>query len=197
MGLALRPSVGLLLPALLLGGRLLVAGLGWASPQVLPSPLQVGTDLYELAASGKLAGHVAATLQRVALGFAFGASAATLLGVLTGYSPRWRALLDPTPQAVKAVPSLAWAPLFILWFGIFETAKVALIALGVFFPVYLNLMTGVGNVDRKLVEVGLVNNLGAFAQVRRILAPAAAPAHFAGLRRARAAASVFSCSTAR
>ena len=182
MGLALRPSVGLLLPALLLGGRLLVAGLGWASPQVLPSPLQVGTDLYELAASGKLAGHVAATLQRVALGFAFGASAATLLGVLTGYSPRWRAVLDPTLQALKAVPSLAWVPLFILWFGIFETSKVALIAVGVFFPVYLNLMSGVRNVDRKLVEVGLINNLGPLALVRRILAPAAAPAYFAGLR---------------
>jgi sulfonate transport system permease protein len=173
---------GVVFPAALLAVWAVVAHFGWASPQVLPSPLQVASDLYQLAASGKLAGHVAATLQRVALGFAFGAGAATLAGGLTGYSPRWRAYLDPTLQALKAVPSLAWVPLFILWFGIFETSKVALIAAGVFFPVYLNLMTGVRNVDRKLVEVGLINNLGAFALVRRILAPAAAPSYFAGLR---------------
>ena len=177
-----RPPAGLVLPALGLVAWALATGGGWASPQVLPSPYQVAADLLSLAASGKLAGHIAATLQRVALGFLFGAGAATALGALTGYSPRWRALLDPSLQALKAVPSLAWVPLFILWFGIFETSKVALIATGVFFPVYLNLMTGVGNVDRKLVEVGLVNNLGAFALVARILAPAAAPAYFSGLR---------------
>jgi len=174
--------VGVVLPVVVVAIWAVVAQRGWVSPQVLPSPLQVATDLYQLAASGKLAGHIAATLQRVALGFAFGAGAATLAGALTGYSPRWRACLDPTLQALKAVPSLAWVPLFILWFGIFETSKVALIATGVFFPVYLNLMTGVRNVDRKLVEVGLINNLGAFALMRRILAPAAAPAYFAGLR---------------
>ncbi|MFX8689076.1 ABC transporter permease subunit, partial [Acinetobacter baumannii] len=71
-----------------------------------------------------------------------------------------RDYLDPTIQALKAVPSLAWVPLFILWFGIFETSKVLLIAAGVFFPVYLNFMAGIQGVDRKLVEVGQVNNLG-------------------------------------
>ncbi len=154
----------------------------FVSPQILPSPVAVAQDLIKLALSGKLTGHVLATLQRVALGFVFGAGAATLAGALTGYSPRWRAYLDPTLQALKAVPSLAWVPLFILWLGIFETSKVALIAIGVFFPVYLNLMTGVQNVDRKLVEVGRINNLGAFDLVRRILIPATAPAYFTGLR---------------
>jgi sulfonate transport system permease protein len=176
------PPVGLILPVALLGVWAVLTGRGWVSPQILPSPLQVATDLLQLAASGKLIGHIAATLQRVALGFAFGAGAATLAGALTGYSPRWRAFLDPTLQGLKAVPSLAWVPLFILWFGIFETSKVALIAMGVFFPVYLNLMSGVRNVDRKLVEVGMVNGLGGFRLVGRILAPAAAPAYFAGLR---------------
>jgi len=174
--------VGLMLPVALVAVWAAVTRLGWVSPQVLPSPFQVSSDLYQLAASGKLTGHVVATLQRVVFGFAFGAGAATLAGALTGYSPRWRAFLDPTLQALKAVPSLAWVPLFILWFGIFETSKVALIATGVFFPVYLNLMTGIRNVDRKLVEVGLINNLVPLALVRRILAPAAAPAYFAGLR---------------
>ena len=170
------------LPASLLLIWLAVTGLGLVSAQVLPSPQQVWADLAKLALSGKLAGHVAVTLQRVVLGFALGAGAATLAGALTGYSPRWRAWLDPTLQAVKAVPSLAWVPLFILWFGIFEASKVALIATGVFFPVYLNLSMGVRNVDRRLVEVGLVNNLKPLALVWRILAPAAAPAYFTGLR---------------
>ena len=83
-----------------------------------------------------------------------------LLGALTGFSTRARQVLDPTLQALRAIPSIAWVPLFILWFGIFEASKVALIAIGAFFPVYLALMTGIQGVDRKLVEVGRVYQLG-------------------------------------
>ena len=85
-------------------------------------------------------------------------------------------------QALKAVPSLAWVPLFILWFGIFEVSKVLLIAVGVFFPVYLNLVSGIRSTDRKLVEVGQVNGLGRIDMVQRILAPAALPSYITGLR---------------
>ena len=85
-------------------------------------------------------------------------------------------------QALKAVPSLAWVLLFILWFGIFEVSKVVLIAVGVFFPVYLNLVSGIRSTDRKLVEVGQVNGLGRIDMVRRILAPAALPSYVTGLR---------------
>ena len=180
--LRIRPPTGLYLPVALLALWFGLTASGALSPQIVPSPQAVALDLGKLAASGKLLGHIEATTERVALGFAFGAGAATLAGALTGYSPRWRAFLDPTLQALKAVPSLAWVPLFILWFGIFETSKVALIALGVFFPVYLNLMAAVQNVDRKLVEVGLINRLTTTALVARILAPAAAPAYFTGLR---------------
>jgi sulfonate transport system permease protein len=85
-------------------------------------------------------------------------------------------------DALKAVPSLAWVPLFILWFGIFEVSKVVLIAVGVFFPVYLNLVSGIRSTDRKLVEVGQVNGLGRMDMVRRILVPAALPSYITGLR---------------
>jgi len=85
-------------------------------------------------------------------------------------------------QALKAVPSLAWVPLFILWFGIFEVSKVLLIAVGVFFPVYLNLVSGIRSTDRKRVEVGQVNGLGRIDMVQRILAPAALPSYITGLR---------------
>jgi sulfonate transport system permease protein len=94
------------------------------------------------------------TLYRVFVGFVAGTAAATVLGSLTGYSKLIRELLDPTLQALRNVPSIAWVPLFIVWLGIYETSKITLIAVGVFFPVYLNLMSGIQNVDRKLVEVG-------------------------------------------
>jgi sulfonate transport system permease protein len=91
-------------------------------------------------------------------------------------------LLDPLVQSLRSVPSLAWVPLFILWMGIYETSKVMLIAVGVFFPVYLNLMSGIQGVDRKLVEVGKVNRLNDFQLIRRVFLPATLPSYFMGLR---------------
>ena len=173
---------GLVLPILLVAAWAVLSAAGIFNPQRVPSPGQVLAELRDLAANGDLLGHVLVTVQRVALGFAAGTAAATLLGALTGYFSSARAFLDPTLQGLKAVPSLAWVPLFILWFGIFETSKITLIAVGVFFPIYLNLMTGIQATDRKLVEVGRINGLGRWAMVRRILVPATLPAYFTGLR---------------
>ena len=113
---------------------------------------------------------------RVLLGFLTGATMATILGALTGYSQLWRQLLDPMLQGMRAIPSIAWVPLFILWLGIFETSKVTLIAVGVFFPVYLNLMAGIADVDRRLVEVGRIYQ---FSPLNRPSHPRAG--HVAGL----------------
>lgn len=176
------PWRGLALPLAILLAWLASSETGIVSAQILPSPQAVLRDLWRLTANGQLAGHIAITTERVALGFVLGTLVATALGATTGYSPKIREFLDPTIQALKAVPSLAWVPLFILWFGIFETSKIALIAVGVFFPVYLNLMTGLQGVDRRLVEVGLVNNFSSLDLVRHILAPAALPSYFTGLR---------------
>src|SRR5205085_8841544 len=99
-----------------------------------------------------------------------------------GYSTILRRLVDPTVQALRAIPSLAWVPLFILWLGIFETSKVALIAVGVFFPIYLGVMGAILSVDRKIVEVGRVFRLSGPAMVRRILLPAVLPAYVVSLR---------------
>jgi sulfonate transport system permease protein len=90
--------------------------------------------------------------------------------------------LDPTIQGLRSIPSIAWTPLFILWFGIFETPKVLLIAVGVFFPVYLTLAGAIASVDRKLVEVGRIYRFGTWGLVRRILLPAALPTYITGLR---------------
>ncbi len=123
-----------------------------------------------------------ATLLRVAAGFGIGVVAGTLLGAITGYSALVRRLLDPTLQALRAIPSIAWVPLFILWFGIFEGSKVTLIAVGVFFPVYLGVMGAIMSVDRKIVEVGRAFRLSDAAMVRRILLPAVLPAYVVSLR---------------
>ena len=148
----------------------------------LPSPWQVLATAGELARGGELWRHVAASVSRIAAGFAVGATAAVVAGALVGLSRTVETLIDPTLQVVRNVPSLAWVPFLLLWMGIDEAPKIALIAIGGFFPVYLNLVTGIRNVDRKLLEVGAVFGLTAFEQVRRIVWPSALPYLLAGLR---------------
>jgi sulfonate transport system permease protein len=172
----------MVLPALLLVAWQGLCTSGIFTPDVMPSSVAVAVDLSRLWTNGQLLGDIGITTWRVALGFLLGTAVATVLGALVGYSRRAGDYLDPTVQALKAVPSLAWVPLFILWFGIFEVSKVVLIAVGVFFPVYLNLVSGIRSTDRKLVEVGQVNGLGRIDLVRRILAPAALPNYITGLR---------------
>jgi len=159
-----------------------LARAGVIPPNWLPAPSVIAGTIRELAATGELWGHLAATLARVAAGFALGAAAATVLAVLTGASPSLRALLDPTLQALRNIPSMAWIPLFLLWLGIQEASKVTLIAVGAFFPVYLNLLQGILHIDRKLVEVGHVYGYRGLALVRRVLLPATLPAYLTGLR---------------
>ncbi|WP_431855643.1 ABC transporter permease [Azospirillum sp.] len=174
--------LGLLVPlALALGWELAVAQ-GWGNGRLLPPPSRILATLWSLAKSGELTTHVLATLGRVALGFLFGVLAGTVLGALTGYLSWARRLLDPMLQALRSIPSIAWVPLFILWFGIFETSKVILIAVGVFFPIYLALSGAILDVDRKLVEVGRIFRLSGVELVWRVLLPATLPSYVLALR---------------
>ncbi|HEX7969508.1 MAG TPA: ABC transporter permease subunit, partial [Stellaceae bacterium] len=159
-------AVGLLLPALLLVLWEALSRFGLAPPNLLPPPSAVLRSLRDLWLAGELWGHIEITLLRVLLGFLLGTAVATVLGALTGYSPLWRRLLDPTLQALRSIPSIAWVPLFVLWLGIFEASKVTLIAVGAFFPVYLNLMAGIQQVDWKLVEVGRIYGYSGISLVR-------------------------------
>ena len=180
--LTLRPFLGLALPLGLALVWEVVVALGWNSGRLLPPPSVIWATLSDLWLRGDLAHHAQATLTRVALGFGAGAAAGTVLGAITGYSRLLSRLLDPTLQALRAIPSIAWVPLFILWFGIFEAPKITLIAVGVFFPVYLGVMEAIRSVDRKIVEVGRVFRLSAPALVGRILLPAILPAYVTALR---------------
>lgn len=177
-----RPVLGLLLPvaAALLWELAVRAGL--SNGRLVPPPSVIFATFWELAQSGELQRHALATCLRVAAGFGIGVVAGTLAGAITGYSGMMQRLLDPTLQALRAIPSIAWVPLFILWFGIFEGSKITLIAVGVFFPVYLGVMGAIMSVDRKLVEVGRAFRLSDAAMVRRILLPAVLPAYVLALR---------------
>jgi sulfonate transport system permease protein len=173
---------GLVLPAVLLLIWEIASRAGFLPPNQLPAPTDVGREMWDLAVAGNLAGHIGITIYRVLSGFLVGTAVATVVGSLTGYSRFFRELLDPLVQSLRNVPSLAWVPLFILWLGIYETSKITLIAVGVFFPVYLNLMSGIQGVDRKLVEVGRVYRLNGLQLVRRVLLPATLPSYLVGLR---------------
>jgi sulfonate transport system permease protein len=172
---------GLLVPALLLALLEAVVRVGWIPAYLMPAPSELFVTLLELA-EGPLWQHIFASTLRVLLGFAIGASLALILGSAVGISRRLEAYLDPTFQALRAVPGLAWVPLLLIWLGIDETSKVTLIAIGSFFPMYMNLVAGIRNVDRKLVELGELYRLPRLQQIRRIFVPAAQPYLFTGLR---------------
>jgi sulfonate transport system permease protein len=177
-----RPTLGLLLPLSAALAWELIVWLGYSNGRLVPPPSRVFETIVDLARSGELMRHIVATLSRVAVGFGFGVIAGTIMGAISGYWALARRLLDPTVQALRAIPSLAWVPLFILWLGIFETSKIALIAVGVFFPVYLGVMGAILSVDRKIVEVGRIFRLSGPAMIRRILLPAVLPAYVVSLR---------------
>jgi sulfonate transport system permease protein len=177
-----RAAVGLALPAGIAILWEIAVRAGLSDGRLMPPPSRVWQEFEELARNGELLRHVAATLWRMAWGFVLGTAVGTVLGAVAGYSSVVRRLIDPTLQGLRAVPSIAWIPLFILWLGIFEPSKVALIAVGVFFPVYLGVLGAILSVDRKIVEVGRVFRLSGFAMVRRILLPAVLPTYVLSLR---------------
>ncbi|WP_246662982.1 ABC transporter permease [Pseudolabrys sp. FHR47] len=177
-----KPALGLIVPVVLAVGWELAVRFGLSNGRLVPPPSVIYATFMELAKTGELQRHAAATVARVAAGFGLGVAAGTVLGAITGYSALTRRLLDPTLQALRAIPSIAWVPLFILWLGIFEASKITLIAVGVFFPVYLGVMGAVISVDRKVVEVGRAFRLSGFQMVRRILLPAVLPSYVVALR---------------
>lgn len=173
---------GLIVPILLIALWEYLCQSGVFPPWQLPAPSYVLGTLADLHASGELYFHSLASLRRVLIGFAIGGGLGLVVGLAVGLSRVFERLIDTTLQAIKSVPTLGWVPLLILWFGIDEKPKLALIAIGAFFPVYVNIVSGVRGVDTKLVEVGRVFCLGRLALLARIVLPAAAPSFFTGMR---------------
>jgi sulfonate transport system permease protein len=171
-----------LVPLLLVSVWQISSVQGWISVRVLPSPLSVVDAAWTLAESGELWKHVQISAGRALLGLAVGGGLGLALGLLTG-SIRWvETLLDSTIQMVRNIPALALIPLVILWFGIDETAKLFLISVAVFFPIYINTFHGIRNVDVSLIEMGRTYGLSQWGLYRQIILPGALSSILVGLR---------------
>lgn len=155
---------------------------GWLSTRILPAPLDVLKVGVQLASSGELYHHFLASANRAVMGLLIGGTIGFLLGMLTGLSRTAQHTLDSTIQMVRNVPLLALIPLVILWFGIGEEGKVFLVALAVFFPIYLNTFHGLRSVDKDLIEMGRIYGLGRIALFREVILPGALPSILVGLR---------------
>jgi sulfonate transport system permease protein len=169
----------------------LTTAAGVFSSSQLPSPASVTQAAAELVQRGELGTHVAISTQRVLVGFAIGAALGTAIGALVGLSRLSGVLLSGTVGALRAVPSLAWVPLLILWLKIGETSKITLIAIGAFFPVYTTVATALRHVDPSLVEAARAFGLRGPALLATVQLPASLPAVVSGLRLALAQAWLF------
>lgn len=169
-------------PALVLVLWQVAARVGLIAPQVLPAPSSVAASALDLARNGDLFIHLGVSLLRAATGFAIGGTIGLALGILVGFSPLAQALLDRSIQMVRAIPFLAMLPLVIVWFGVGEAAKIFLVALAVLFPIYINTMLGIRQIDPKLMELAKVIGLNRSAVVRRIILPGAMPSILTGVR---------------
>ena len=155
---------------------------GWLSTRILPAPLDVLKVGIQLASTGELYHHFLASFKRAITGLLIGGSIGFLLGFVTGLSRLAQNLLDSSIQMVRNVPLLALVPLVILWFGIGEGGKIFLVALAVFFPIYLNTFHGLRSVDKELIEMGRTYGLSRFALFREVILPGALPSILVGLR---------------
>lgn len=171
-----------LLPVVLIAVWQTSAQLGWLSTRVLPAPWDVLKAGIEIAATGELWRHLVASSERAVTGLLIGGGLGFLLGFTTGLLRSAETLLDSTMQMIRNIPLLALVPLVILWFGIDEEGKIFLVAMSVFFPIYLNTFHGLRSVDKDLIEMGRVYGLSNFALLREVILPGALPSILVGLR---------------
>ncbi|CDX41367.1 putative ABC transporter, permease protein; aliphatic sulfonates transporter [Mesorhizobium sp. ORS 3359] len=180
--LARNGVAGWLLPAAIIAGWEAAARAGLIPANVLPAPSAVAEAFWRLTLSGELIRDIGVSTLRALSGFAIGGSIGFVLGLANGLSALSRGLTDTTLQMIRNIPHLALIPLVILWFGIDEEAKLFLVALGVFFPIYVNTLLGIQSVDPQLVEMGRVYGLDRRALFFRVILPGALPSIFVGLR---------------
>ena len=171
-----------LLPILLIVIWQIASSTGLLQSRVLPAPTAVVSAFWHLLISGELWQHVKVSAGRVLLGFLVGGGLGLVLGLLNGSSRVASTLLDTTLQMIRNIPALALIPLVILWFGIDETAKLFLVAVGVFFPIYINTYHGIRSVDPQLIEMGRSYGLNRWQLYKDIILPGAMPSILVGLR---------------
>ncbi|MBB4008504.1 ABC transporter permease subunit [Allorhizobium taibaishanense] len=175
-------SIGWALPVLILITWEGASRAGLLQQNVLPAPSAVAEAFWRLTLSGELPANIGVSTLRALAGFAIGGGIGFALGLLNGLSGLARGITDTTLQMIRNIPHLALIPLVILWFGIDEEAKLFLVALGVFFPIYVNTLLGIQGVDPQLVEMGRLYGMKPARLFRKVILPGALPAIFAGLR---------------
>jgi sulfonate transport system permease protein len=164
------------------------ARFGGLSPHILPAPTKVLDTAIRLTRKGELLPDLGISLLRAAAGFAIGGSLGFVLGLAVGLSRLAEALLDRSIQMLRAIPFLAVLPLVIVWLGIGEPAKIFLVALGVTFPIYINTVLGIRQVDPELIELGRVTGLSTWQSIVNIVLPGSMPSILTGVRYALATA---------
>src|SRR4051812_19062689 len=155
---------------------------GAIASTVLPAPSSVGATAWHLTQTGELPRHLWESLKRAAVGLVLGGSVGLTLGVATGFSRLAEAIVDRNIQIIRAIPFLAILPLVMVWFGVGESGRYFLVALGTMFPVYLNTVLGIRQVDPKLLEMGRVIGLSRLQLVRSAILPGALPSILLGVR---------------
>lgn len=171
-----------IVPATLIAVWQVAAQAGWLSSRILPEPLAVLKATWALTESGELWMHLKTSAWRAIFSFAIGGGLGLLLGLLTGTFRQAETLLDTTVQMIRNIPALALIPLVILWFGIDESAKIFLVSVGVFFPVYMNTFHGIRSVDKGLIEMAKSYGLSGWALYRDVILPGALPSILVGVR---------------
>ncbi len=169
-------------PLLILVAWQAASSAGLIPERTLASPLHVLDTLWTLIADGELADNLLVSLGRAMEGLAIGVSLGTVFALISGLSRRGETAIDAPLQNLRAIPFLALVPLFILWFGIGETPKIALVALGTVYPIYLNLYSGIRGIDKKLLEAGRTFGLNQWQLLRHVVLPGALPSFLVGLR---------------
>jgi sulfonate transport system permease protein len=187
----MRTLSGALLPVVILVVWQLLSTSGMFTVAQLPTPIMVVQAGFDLNNRGLLGLYIAISTQRVLIGFAIGAALGLVLGAVVGLSRIWEFILSPTFGAIRAVPSLAWVPLLILWMKIGEDSKITLIAIGAFFPVYTTVAAALRHVDRNLVEASRAFGLRGVRLFTTVQLPAVLPAVISGLRLALAQSWLF------
>ncbi|MBO0497060.1 ABC transporter permease [Pseudomonas sp. Marseille-Q1929] len=172
----------LLSPVVLLLLWELASQAGWIPARVIAAPSQIGGTLWAMIVSGELGKHLLVSLQRALFGLGIGVSIGVAAALVSGLSRRGEVILDSPMQMLRTIPSLALVPLFILWFGIGEFTKIALIVTGTTFPVYLNLFAGIRNIDPKLIEAANTLGLNRRELIWHVILPGSLPSFFVGLR---------------
>ncbi|KAA8735566.1 aliphatic sulfonate ABC transporter permease SsuC [Acinetobacter qingfengensis] len=171
-----------LVPIALIAFWQICSSTGLLESRILPAPTAVIAAFWTLLISGELWHHVKISAGRALLGLLVGGGLGLLLGLLNGSSRFFSNLLDTTLQMIRNIPALALIPLVILWFGIDETAKLFLVAVGVFFPIYVNTYHGIRSVDPQLIEMGKSYGLTRWQLYKDIILPGAMPSILVGLR---------------